>query len=112
MSFAKRSRGCPMQPSDTGSDQRPSLRRLTRQFTANPYTKPPTRPQRLAALGHCLLERLETPLFVTDAQGAVPKEVLAAMRCAAVLGALTARQDVINNAGTAGAGLTNRRRGF
>ena len=29
-----------------------------------------TRSQRLAAIGHCLLERLETPLFVTDADGA------------------------------------------
>ncbi len=31
----------------------------------------PARAQRLAALGHTLLERLETPLFVTDAQGQV-----------------------------------------
>ena len=31
----------------------------------------PTRANRLAALGHTLMERLETPLFVTDANGAV-----------------------------------------
>ena len=31
----------------------------------------PSRAQRLAALGHTLMERLETPLFVTDARGAV-----------------------------------------
>lgn len=44
------------------------------------YTQPPTRSQRLAALGHCLLERLETPLFVTDAQGAVLEANPAATR--------------------------------
>ena len=40
----------------------------------------PTRSQRLAALGHCLLERLETPLFVTDAAGAVLEANPAATR--------------------------------
>ncbi len=40
----------------------------------------PTRSQRLAALGHCLLERLETPLFVTDANGAVLEANPAATR--------------------------------
>ena len=40
----------------------------------------PTRSQRLAALGHALLERLETPLFVTDAQGAVLEANPAATR--------------------------------
>jgi hypothetical protein len=50
------------------------------QFTATPHTQPPTRSQRLAALGHCLLERLETPLFVTDAQGAVLEANPAATR--------------------------------
>ena len=40
----------------------------------------PTRAQRLAALGHCLLERLETPLFVTDANGAVLEANPAATR--------------------------------
>lgn len=40
----------------------------------------PTRSQRLAALGHCLLERLETPLFVTDADGAVLESNPAATR--------------------------------
>ena len=40
----------------------------------------PTRSQRLAALGHCLLERLETPLFVTDADGCVLEANPAATR--------------------------------
>ena len=40
----------------------------------------PGRAQRLAALGHCLLERLETPLFVTDANGAVLEANPAATR--------------------------------
>ena len=40
----------------------------------------PTRSQRLAALGHCLLERIETPLFVTDADGAVLEANPAATR--------------------------------
>ncbi len=40
----------------------------------------PGRAQRLAALGHCLLERLETPLFVTDAHGAVLEANPAATR--------------------------------
>jgi DNA-binding CsgD family transcriptional regulator len=39
-----------------------------------------SRAQRLAALGHTLLERLETPLFVTDAQGAVLEANPAATR--------------------------------
>ncbi|CAD5374094.1 HTH luxR-type domain-containing protein [Rubrivivax sp. A210] len=39
-----------------------------------------TRSQRLAAIGHCLLERLETPLFVTDADGAVLEANPAATR--------------------------------
>ncbi len=40
----------------------------------------PTRSHRLAALGHCLLQRLETPLFVTDADGAVLEANPAATR--------------------------------
>ena len=40
----------------------------------------PTRSQRLAALGHCLLQRLETPLFVTDAAGTVLESNPAATR--------------------------------
>ena len=40
----------------------------------------PTRSQRLAALGHCLLQRLETPLFVTDAAGCVLEANPAATR--------------------------------
>ena len=40
----------------------------------------PTRSQRLAALGHTLMERLETPLFVTDADGAVLEANPAATR--------------------------------
>jgi DNA-binding CsgD family transcriptional regulator len=40
----------------------------------------PSRAQRLAALGHCLLERLEHPLFVTDAQGSVLEANPAATR--------------------------------
>jgi DNA-binding CsgD family transcriptional regulator len=40
----------------------------------------PTRAHRLAALGHALMERLETPLFVTDAQGAVLEANPAATR--------------------------------
>lgn len=39
-----------------------------------------SRVARLAALGHCLLERLETPLFVADAQGAVLEANPAASR--------------------------------
>ena len=50
------------------------------QFTTHTQTQAPTRSQRLAALGHCLLERLETPLFVTDAQGAVLEANPAATR--------------------------------
>jgi len=39
-----------------------------------------TRSQRLAALGQCLMQRLETPLFVTDADGAVLEANPAATR--------------------------------
>ena len=39
-----------------------------------------SRSQRLAALGHCLLERLEHPLFVIDADGAVLEANPAATR--------------------------------
>lgn len=46
---------------------------------AAPHAQP-SRAQRLAALGHCLLERLEHPLFVTDAQGAVLEANPAASR--------------------------------
>jgi DNA-binding CsgD family transcriptional regulator len=51
------------------------------QVTA-PLTAPahPTRSLRLAALGHCLLQRLETPLFVTDACGSVLEANPAATR--------------------------------
>jgi DNA-binding CsgD family transcriptional regulator len=45
-----------------------------------PVATPPARSQRLAALGHCLLQRLETPLFVTDAGGAVLEANPAATR--------------------------------
>jgi DNA-binding CsgD family transcriptional regulator len=38
------------------------------------------RAQRLAALGHCLLQHLETPLFVADAQGVVLEANPAATR--------------------------------
>ncbi len=50
--------------------------------TAHAPTLPPLpmRSLRLAALGHCLLQRLETPLFVTDAQGAVLEANPAATR--------------------------------
>ncbi len=41
---------------------------------------PPARSQRLAALGECLMQRLETPLFVTDADGAVLEANPAATR--------------------------------
>jgi DNA-binding CsgD family transcriptional regulator len=43
----------------------------THTYNAASTSGQPTRSQRLAALGHALLERLETPLFVTDAQGLV-----------------------------------------
>ncbi len=50
-------------------------------FTAAPATPAASsRVARLAALGHCLLERLETPLFVADAQGAVLEANPAATR--------------------------------
>lgn len=48
------------------------------QVTQNPSH--PARSQRLAALGHALMERLETPLFVTDADGAVLEANPAATR--------------------------------
>jgi DNA-binding CsgD family transcriptional regulator len=41
---------------------------------------PQGRSQRLAALGHCLMERLDMPLFVTDAEGAVLEANSAARR--------------------------------
>lgn len=44
------------------------------------HPQQPSRAQRLAALGHTLLERLETPLFVTDANGAVLEANPAATR--------------------------------
>ena len=50
------------------------------QFTFNHSAVQPTRSQRLAALGQCLLQRLETPLFVTDADGAVLEANPAATR--------------------------------
>jgi DNA-binding CsgD family transcriptional regulator len=55
------------------------------QFTYRPATmdapaQPASRAQRLAALGHCLLQHLETPLFVADAQGAVLEANPAATR--------------------------------
>lgn len=40
----------------------------------------PPRSQRLAALGECLMQRLETPLLVTDAEGAVLEANPAATR--------------------------------
>lgn len=40
----------------------------------------PSRAQRLAALGHCLLERLETPLLLADHQGTVLEANPAATR--------------------------------
>ena len=43
----------------------------THTYNAVSTPSQPTRSQRLAALGHALLERLETPLFVTDSQGLV-----------------------------------------
>jgi DNA-binding CsgD family transcriptional regulator len=49
------------------------------QPAATPATQP-TRSLRLAALGQCLLQRLETPLFVTDADGAVLEANPAATR--------------------------------
>jgi DNA-binding CsgD family transcriptional regulator len=43
-------------------------------------TTAPSRSQRLAALGQCLLQRLETPLFVADAEGLVLEANPAATR--------------------------------
>lgn len=49
--------------------------------TSQPVLPPlPTRSLRLAALGHALLERLETPLIVTDANGTVLEANPAATR--------------------------------
>lgn len=45
-----------------------------------PVAHNPGRMARLAALGHCLLERLETPLLVADAQGSVLEANPAATR--------------------------------
>lgn len=45
-----------------------------------PGSQPGARSQRLAALGHALLERLETPLLVIDARGAVLEANPAAAR--------------------------------
>lgn len=49
-------------------------------FAHAPSVQPPPRAQRLAALGQCLMQRLETPLFVTDADGAVLEANPAATR--------------------------------
>ena len=49
-------------------------------FESHPHAAPPSRSQRLAALGHCLLQHLETPLFVADSQGAVLEANPAATR--------------------------------
>ena len=49
-------------------------------ITPNHTHTNPTRAHRLAALGHTLMERLETPLFVTDADGAVLEANPAATR--------------------------------
>jgi DNA-binding CsgD family transcriptional regulator len=50
------------------------------QHAQAPATPPHSRVARLAALGHCLLEKLETPLFVTDIHGAVLEANPAATR--------------------------------
>ncbi len=50
------------------------------QFTFNHPAAQPARSQRLAAIGQALLQRLETPLFVTDADGAVLEANPAATR--------------------------------
>lgn len=54
------------------------------QFTFHPaasqHQQQPARSQRLAALGQCLMQRLETPLFVTDANGVVLESNPAATR--------------------------------
>lgn len=46
----------------------------------HPEPTAPTRALRLAALGHALMDRLETPLFVTDSQGCVLEANPAATR--------------------------------
>lgn len=51
----------------------------TRQAT-HAYTAAPARSQRLAALGECLMQRLQTPLLVTDADGGVLEANPAATR--------------------------------
>ena len=48
--------------------------------TTAPQAHHPSRAQRLAALGHCLLERLETPLLLADHQGTVLEANPAATR--------------------------------
>lgn len=48
--------------------------------THHPQAAQPSRAQRLAALGHCLLERLETPLLLADNQGTVLEANPAASR--------------------------------
>ena len=53
---------------------------MTTTYTAQAQQPLPSRSQRLAALGNCLMERLETPLFVTDADGAVLEANPAATR--------------------------------
>lgn len=53
---------------------------LTSPFSHNPAHANPTRAHRLAALGHTLMERLETPLLVADAEGAVLEANPAATR--------------------------------
>ena len=50
------------------------------QPTTHSQATAPSRAHRLAALGHALMERLETPLFVTDANGAVLEANPAATR--------------------------------
>ena len=50
------------------------------QFTFSQPSPPANRSQRLAALGQCLMQRLETPLLVTDADGTVLEANPAATR--------------------------------
>lgn len=47
---------------------------------ATPASPQPARSQRLAALGQCLMQRLETPLIVADAEGVVLEANPAATR--------------------------------
>lgn len=64
-----------MEPSDEPVEPTPedNTMNTAADFTAAPaaHSAASSRVARLAALGHCLLERLETPLFVADAQGTV-----------------------------------------